>query len=155
MSCVDERLARFPPHQYNFRHPMGINRIIKLSYPFMPAVEPTSPHYASFSHLTYLKHHFTVPLYCTFLPLPLMSTNAVGPNSALQLSSSCQARRYGHAHCNLHNNTDNVFRPLLQQDADQGLLSSLWLTASYCRSRIYERTILLRFLGIILSVLKP
>jgi hypothetical protein len=120
MSCVDERLARFPPYQYNFRFPMGINRIIKLSYPFMPAVEPTSPHLPQAPF-----YRTPQSLSCTFLPLPLMSTYAEGANSALQLSSSCQGRRYGHALCNFHHNTDSVPRPLLQQDAEQGLSSKL------------------------------
>jgi hypothetical protein len=43
-----------------FRPPMGINRIIKLSYPFMPAVEPTSPHHLLAISST-PRHHFTVP----------------------------------------------------------------------------------------------
>ena len=68
MSCVDERLARFPPYQYNFRPPVGINHIIKLSYPFMPAALPISPF---FSHLTLPQAPLCLPPQSLYVPVDL------------------------------------------------------------------------------------
>ncbi len=86
-----------------------------------------------------------------------MSTNAEGANSALQLSSSCQARRYGRA---LYYTFITIQKVSLAPRSSKTPVRACSLNFGFSlvnsiglRSRIYERTILLMFLGIILRVL--